>query len=591
MIGQSVGGYTIVERIGAGGMGEVYVAEHRRLDRRAAIKFLLPGLSRDADLVSRFFNEARALSRIDHPGIVQVLDCDVLADRAYIVMELLEGESMAAVLARTTESPAEPRQAAAVAGQVASALALAHEKGIIHRDLKPDNVFFALGRQAPFGVKILDFGIAKLATDNFGATSHTRPGSLLGTPAYMAPEQCRGIAGIDHRVDIYALGCITFEMVAGRRVFTMEAQGDLLVAHIQQPPPRLASCAPDVPAGLDELVAAMLAKNPDDRPQTMGEVISLLEALLGVPVASFGEQIPADSALVPRAPASRPRPAAVQATELPAGSAPVSSAPAIQPGSGAIRATELPADSTPVSSAPASQPGLAAVRATELPGNIAATPTARAIEAGPAPMPGRFVPGGTQILPPEEALDAPPGEPASSSNSTFRRTASEIIPIPPRRPPARLVVSAAGLAAAGVALVVALTVRSGTKQRVRVPDPAPMPEAAGSVQPETSAPSRGSAPALAPPAPRHTDDEEQPGLAQKHAESESSEQHSLMPSKRSSGSRKGAVTKATSRLGEARASEGPKAEGVHESQGGKDAHPGGSEKGPVKKRGYFGVGD
>lgn len=488
MIGQSVGGYVIVDRIGSGGMGEVYVAEHRHLERRAAIKFLLPGLSRDGELVSRFFNEARALSRVDHPGIVQVLDCDVLGDRAYIVMELLEGESLAAVLTRTSAALPEPRDVAAVAGQIASALAIAHDKGIIHRDLKPDNLFFALGRQAPFGVKILDFGIAKLATDNFGPISQTRPGSLLGTPAYMAPEQCRGVAGIDHRVDVYALGCIIFEMVTGRKVFTMEEPGDLLVAHIQEPAPRLAALVPGVPARLDELVAAMLAKSPDDRPQTMGEVVSVLETMLGVPVASFGDQIPADSGLIPRPPASRPGRTVVAARE----------------GSGR---------------------------------------------------------SGTRILPEDGAPATPRVAPASPSNSTFRRAASEIIPMATWRPATRVVAFVAGLAAAGIALAVMLTVRSAPRTTLVKPSsrgtptlepprsPPPAPEPRGTAQPEAPADKEiAASPPPAPPPPP-------------------------APAKHTSRSRRDSLKKPTSRIGAVRAGEQSKAD----------------KKAP--DHGYYGVGD
>jgi serine/threonine protein kinase len=308
MIGRTVGSYVILDRLGSGGMGEVYLAQHRRLDRRAAIKVLLPGLSRNAAVIARFFNEARALSRIQHDGIVQVIDCDVADRRAYIVMEHLDGESLAGVIARGGGFASEPRSVAAVVGRIADALAGAHDKGIVHRDLKPENVFLALGRRAPFQAKILDFGIAKLATDNLGASAVTQPGILLGTPSYMAPEQCRGLATFDHRVDVYALGCILFELLAGRKVFEIEAPGDLLMAHVQAPPPRVVDCAAAVPNVLDELVAAMLAKEPDGRPQTMRAVVSAVEQFLDLPVSRFEEAIPATSRLIPSSPPRRTLP-------------------------------------------------------------------------------------------------------------------------------------------------------------------------------------------------------------------------------------------------------------------------------------------
>src|SRR5438045_2441255 len=237
MIGRTIGNYTLVEKLGQGGMGEVYLAEHRRIGRQAAIKFLLPALSQDADVVNRFFNEARAASLIKHPGIVEIYDCDVVDGQAYIVMEYLEGESLAGTLRRAGPLAGEPTTIAAVIGQIASALAAAHRKEIIHRDLKPENVFLSVEDSTgmPFRTKILDFGIAKLAAPG-GGGSNTRTGGLLGTPVYMSPEQCRGITSIDRRADIYALGCVMFELATGRHVFVKDAAGDLLVAHIIETP-------------------------------------------------------------------------------------------------------------------------------------------------------------------------------------------------------------------------------------------------------------------------------------------------------------------------------------------------------------------
>ena len=263
MIGRTIGSYTLVETLGQGGMGVVYLAEHRRIGRRAAIKFLLPALSQDADVVTRFFNEARAASVIKHPGIVEIYDCDVVDEQAYIVMEFLEGESLAATLRRAGALASEPIAIAAVVGQIASALAAAHRKEIIHRDLKPENVFLSVEEsvRAPFVVKILDFGIAKLTAPG-GGGSNTRTGGLLGTPVYMSPEQCRGLSTIDHRADIYALGCVMFEMATGRHVFVKEASGDLLVAHIIETAPRMSAFRPEIPSWMDDLVARCSPRAP-----------------------------------------------------------------------------------------------------------------------------------------------------------------------------------------------------------------------------------------------------------------------------------------------------------------------------------------
>jgi serine/threonine-protein kinase len=278
MIGRTLGSYTIVERLGAGGMGEVYLAKHRRIERKAAIKLLLPALSRDADIVNRFFNEARATSLITHPGIVQIFDCDVFEDRAYIVMEYLEGANVNVALARN--GAFDIPMAIWISGQIASALSAAHAKGIVHRDLKPENVFLAQDplRPGTTVVKILDFGIAKL-TDRTGPSSHTRTGSILGTPIYMSPEQCRGITNIDHRADIYALGVILFELLTGRTPFVKEAPGDLLIAHVSEPPPVPSSLQPSIPPELDRLILRMLAKSPDARPPTMEAVVRDLNGI------------------------------------------------------------------------------------------------------------------------------------------------------------------------------------------------------------------------------------------------------------------------------------------------------------------------
>jgi len=191
MIGETVGSYTLVSTLGRGGMGEVYVAEHRMIDRKAAIKVLLRELCADPSVVERFFTEARATSRIHHPGIVEVFDCGVMPDgRAFIVMELLNGSSLRDFIAR--EGRVSAARAAVLGVQIANAVGAAHALKIVHRDLKPDNIFLADadprvtgagaagGGGGPF-IKILDFGIAKLI-DRDATSSHTRTGALIGAP-------------------------------------------------------------------------------------------------------------------------------------------------------------------------------------------------------------------------------------------------------------------------------------------------------------------------------------------------------------------------------------------------------------------------
>jgi len=282
VIGTTVGPYRLSLRLGAGGMGAVYLAEHMLLGRTAAVKLLLPELSANQDMVARFFNEARAASAIRHAGIVEIYHFGFNSDgAAFIVMEHLRGESLAARGKRGRMSSAS---ALAIARQIAGALAAAHAQQIIHRDLKPDNVFLVPDPELPGGerVKLLDFGIAKLVGDRSGDSYQTRAGALVGTPAYMAPEQCRCVA-VDWRADLYSLGCILFELCTGRPPFVGEGIGDVLSAHIHLAPPAMRSIAPDVPAAIEELVGRLLAKDPADRMQSAEEVIHAIDVASGAP--------------------------------------------------------------------------------------------------------------------------------------------------------------------------------------------------------------------------------------------------------------------------------------------------------------------
>jgi serine/threonine protein kinase len=275
VIGETVGSYKIVLKLGEGGMGEVYLAEHRYIARRAAIKFLLKELTSSEEVFNRFFTEARAASLIQHPGIIEVQDCGVHTDgRAYMIMEFLNGESVRGYLDRTGNMQRDRSGALAILRQVTGALGAAHAQGIVHRDLKPDNIFLHLPSGRPPSdpsVKVLDFGIAKLI-GGAAAGSKTRTGNLLGTPLYMSPEQCRGSGKVDDRSDIYSLGCIMYELCCGQPPFVAEGLGDLIVAHISLPPPDPQGVSPAVRA----ILLACLAKDPSQRPQSMAEVARLL---------------------------------------------------------------------------------------------------------------------------------------------------------------------------------------------------------------------------------------------------------------------------------------------------------------------------
>ena len=282
MIGQSFGSYRAVREVGRGGMGVVYAAEHPLLGSQAVVKQLRPELSAQRDVIERFFNEARAASRIVHPGIVRIFDFGYSEDgTAYFVMEFLAGESVGARLAG--RGPMPEAHAVRLARQIASALAAAHEAGIIHRDLKPDNVFLVPDEAVAGGerAKILDFGIAKLGGDAGEGVAVTRTGALLGSPLYMSPEQCRGTGEVDARADIYALGCLLFAMVTGRPPFLGQGVGEIIGKHIYEQPPRPRELSPGLSAGLDAVIMRALEKDPARRHGSMRELASALDGTNG----------------------------------------------------------------------------------------------------------------------------------------------------------------------------------------------------------------------------------------------------------------------------------------------------------------------
>jgi len=291
--GAVVGNYRLIRKLGVGGMGAVYLGQHLLLGRRAAVKVLHEALSARSDVVNRFFNEARAVTSINDPGIVQVFDFGVHADGgAFIVMEYLEGEPLDRRLARVGRLPVT--EAMRLCRQLASSLAAAHAQRIVHRDLKPANIFLVRDGEVASGErsKILDFGIAKLSDDHPGKLK-TNTGVLMGTPVYMSPEQCRGLAEVDHRADIYSLGCVVFQLLTGRPPFEGEAPGDIISSHIREPAPTPSTRAPDVPPEVDALVLRCLAKAPADRYQTMNEVAAATErAVQHVPAGAPSQQQP-----------------------------------------------------------------------------------------------------------------------------------------------------------------------------------------------------------------------------------------------------------------------------------------------------------
>ena len=271
LVGSAVGSFRVVRALGRGGMGTVYLAEHPVIGSRVAIKFLHESMATSPELVTRFYDEARAVNRIGHENIVGIFDLSMLPpNRYYIVMEYLDGEALSALLRR---GPMAVPEAVAILLQLCDALQCAHERGVVHRDLKPDNVFVLPRRGAPF-VKLLDFGIAKLRDAPAGA--QTAAGMIVGTPEYMAPEQCDN-RPVDARTDVYALGVMAYQMLAGVLPFTGSIT-QLLVAHVRETPRPPRSVNGLLPPALDDAILRALRKRPEDRFPDMTSLAAALTA-------------------------------------------------------------------------------------------------------------------------------------------------------------------------------------------------------------------------------------------------------------------------------------------------------------------------
>jgi serine/threonine-protein kinase len=274
LIGTVLEGRFEIERLlGEGGMGRVYVADETRLRRRCAVKVLLPELSQDKDCVERFLHEAQAIAQIHHENVVDIyhLGEDVSSGVVFFAMELLQGEDLETRLLDRVARPVLWDQVCHWIAQAAGAVGAVHQAGMIHRDLKPSNIFIARRRDGRDRIKLLDFGIAKVVN----RAALTGAGAALGTPYYMSPEQILALP-LDERSDIYSLGTVFFEAIAGRMVFQGEPL-QVAMQHCNTPPPRLRDIAKDeIPPEVDALVHRMLAKEPSARPQTMAEIEDLL---------------------------------------------------------------------------------------------------------------------------------------------------------------------------------------------------------------------------------------------------------------------------------------------------------------------------
>ncbi len=280
MVGQMIGRYRVLRPLGEGGMARVYAAEDTNVGRQVAIKVLLPEFSSSPGIVERFMNEAKAMGRIRHPGVVDVFEVMVApSGELCIIMELVVGETLREALWKRGPLPAPT--ALAVMEQLADTVAAAHAERIIHRDLKPENVFLVpdpLDPQRP-RVRVLDFGIAKVEDGSV----KTATGTQMGTATYMAPEQFRNAKLVDHRADVYALGCVFFELCTGQPPFSGRNLFEQMQAHLTQPPP-LERLPATLPPFVGPLIGRMLEKDRERRVGSLAEVVATVRGG-GAPVA------------------------------------------------------------------------------------------------------------------------------------------------------------------------------------------------------------------------------------------------------------------------------------------------------------------
>lgn len=274
-MGQEIGGYAVTGRIGEGGMGAVFLAEQRETGQQFALKVLLSETASNEEFRRRFERESQYASSLNHPNIVRVYEFGEAGGVAYMVMEYVAGRDLTAELAG---GPLSPERTIEILEQVASALDAVHATGLYHRDVKPANVLVADdGENGGLRCRLTDFGLSKHPSQD--SSPLTSAGFFVGTCQYVAPEQILA-KDLDHRVDVYSLGCLLYECLAGEPPFKRPREEQVLYAHIQDPPPQLTAVRPELPVGIDDVVARALAKEPDERYPSCGELVEAARAAL-----------------------------------------------------------------------------------------------------------------------------------------------------------------------------------------------------------------------------------------------------------------------------------------------------------------------
>jgi serine/threonine-protein kinase len=307
--GTEIGGYRILNLLGQGGMGVVYLADNVSTGQRVALKLLTPDLARSSGFRERFVREANYASSMRHPNVIEVFDAGEQDNVLYIAMQYVEGEDLKALLVR--EGRLDARRTVGILGQVASALDSAHSTGLMHRDIKPGNVMIAAGQ--PEHCYLTDFGLSKNPSSD--SIALTAQGEFVGTIDYTAPELVLGKKA-DARLDVYSLGCLFYECLAGEPPFPKERDVEVLYAHIQDPPPRVSAVRPDVPAALDDVIIKAMAKKPEDRFPTCGAFMDAARTIVGEPAPApappppppVGVPVPPAAAAPPPPPPPGPPP-------------------------------------------------------------------------------------------------------------------------------------------------------------------------------------------------------------------------------------------------------------------------------------------
>jgi serine/threonine protein kinase len=411
--------YRVDERLGEGGMGTVYRAEHIHMRKSVALKVLHPEIAAHEEFAARFEREAIAAGRIDHRNVAKALDFGQLPDGSfYLIMEYVKGQSLRELI---REGPRSTVNALEIARQVALAIEAAHAAGVIHRDLKPDNVMIGEPDAQGASVKVLDFGVAKLASDEAGGGSPiTRYGAIIGTPEYMAPEQAGG-GIVDARADLYALGVILFEMLSGRVPFGGDDRAEILSKHVLEPPPELPA---SIPQTMRALVSDLLEKDPDARVQTAAELGRRIDA-------ARSEIERAVTVFLPAAPVSQravtvePAPSSTQPTRrvapLIAGAA-VLGLIALTAGAVlALRGRDAPSSSDMLIAASAAAPGPEASADIVAPESAEPEAPSASAESQPAPAPSAEAETPGESAGPEQAKAAPVVPQKSKSPKRHRR--------------------------------------------------------------------------------------------------------------------------------------------------------------------------